>query len=384
MGKRVRRTMFTVEHEAFRDLARSFFEKEAAPHAQCWEQQGIVDREIWTKAGALGLLGWEAPEEFGGSGIRDFRYNVVMTEEYIRSGSVGFGFQLHNDVMPPYLIDLSTPEQRGRWLPRWVSGDMVTAVAMTEPGAGSDLQGIRATARRDGDHYILNGSKTYITNGIHADWVVVVARTDPDAGHRGFSLLAVERGMDGFERGRNLDKVGLHAQDTAELFFRDVHVPVANLLGEEGRGFYYLMGGLPQERLGVGVTAVATMERALELTREFVSRREMFGSRLGEFQNTRFALADVRTTIDVARAYVDRAVEAHLAGELTAVEAASVKLWSSERQFEVIDACMQLFGGAGYMNEYEIARMWRDCRVNRVLAGSNETMRDIVGRSLSL
>ena len=380
----MKRTIFSPDHAAFRALARSFFEKECAPHTDAWERAGIVDREVWRKAGKAGLLGWEAPEQYGGAGIRDYRYNAIMTEEFLATGSSGFGYALHNDVMPPYLLDLTTDEQKARWLPGWVSGEMITAVAMSEPGAGSDLKAITTRAVRDGDQYVLNGSKTYITNGILADLVVVVAKTDPQAGHRGISLLAVERGMPGFTRGRNLAKAGMHAQDTAELFFADVRVPVANLIGAENRGFYHLMAGLPQERLGCAVHSAAAMERALALTVEFVRSRRVFGSPLGEFQNTRFQLADVATIVSVTRAYVDRAIEAHLAGELSNEEAASAKLWTSERHGGVMDACLQLFGGAGYMDEYEISRLWRDSRVQRIYAGSSEVMREIIGRALPL
>jgi alkylation response protein AidB-like acyl-CoA dehydrogenase len=378
------RTIFTSDHNAFRALARSFFEKECAPHTAQWESDGVVDREVWRKAGSIGLLGWEAPERFGGAGIRDYRYNAVMTEEFINTGSVGFGYALHNDVMPPYLLDLTTDEQKQRWLPGWVSGDLITAVAMSEPGAGSDLKGIGTTAVREGDDFIVNGSKTYITNGILSDLVVVVAKTDPAAGHRGISLLAVERDMPGFSRGRNLGKAGMHAQDTAELFFSDVRVPAANLIGEQNRGFYHLMTGLPQERLGCAVHSVAVMERALSLTVEFVRTRRVFGEPLGGLQNTRFVLADVSATCSAARAYVDRAIELHVAGELSNTEASALKLWTSERHGEVVDACLQLFGGAGYMDEYEISRLWRDSRVQRIYAGSSEIMREIVGRGLDL
>ncbi|WP_216892660.1 acyl-CoA dehydrogenase family protein [Nocardia alni] len=378
------RTIFTEDHEDFRALARSFFEKECAPHTAQWERDGIVDREVWRKAGSIGLLGWEAPERFGGTGIRDYRYNAVLTEEFIGAGCAGFGYALHNDVMPPYLLDLTTEEQQRRWLSGWVSGELITAVAMSEPGAGSDLKAIGSTAVRDGDHYILNGSKTYITNGILSDLVVVVAKTDPAAGHRGISLLAVERDMPGFTRGRNLAKAGMHAQDTAELFFSDVRVPATNLIGQENRGFYHLMTGLPQERLGCAVHSVAVMTRALSLTEEFVRTRRVFGTPLGSLQNTRFVLATVATTLSAARAYVDRAIELHIAGELSNTEAAALKLWTSERHGEVVDACLQLFGGAGYMDEYEISRLWRDSRVQRIYAGTSEVMREIIGRELNL
>ena len=378
------RTIFEPEHEEFRQLVRSFFEKECAPHAGRWEQQGHVDRDVWLRAGELGLLGWEAPEEFGGTGIRDFRYNVVMTEEFIATGSVGFGYSLHNDVMPPYLIDLTTTEQKRRWLPGWVSGERITALAMTEPGAGSDLKAIATTAKPTDGGFLLNGSKTYITNGILSDLVIVVARTDPGHGHHGLSLLVVERGMDGFARGRNLDKVGMKAQDTAELFFTDVFVPQSNLIGEQGRGFYYLMEGLAQERLACAVTSTAVMERALELTTDFVRTRKVFGQPLGALQNTQFVLADVKAATEVCRTFTDAGIAALVAGILTPERAAIAKMFVTERQWEATDACVQLFGGAGYMNEYEITRLWRDTRVQRILAGSSEVMRHIIGRSLNL
>ncbi|OLT16454.1 acyl-CoA dehydrogenase [Pseudonocardia sp. CNS-139] len=376
------RELFTDEHRAFRELARSFFEKECAPHTERWEAAGQVDREVWLKAGEVGLLGWEAPEEYGGTGVRDYRFNAIMSEEFVATGSVGFGFALHNDVMAPYLVRLSTPGQKARWLPGWVSGRLVTALALTEPGAGSDLRSISTTARRDGDHYVLNGAKVYITNGILSDLVVVAAKTDPDAGRRGISLLVVERGMAGFTRGRNLDKIGMKAQDTAELFFEDVRVPRENLLGEEGAGFDHLMHGLAQERLACAVTSTAVMERALRLTLDFVRTRQVFGASLGSLQNTQFVLAGVRAAADVCRVYTDHAIMELVQDRLTPERAAIAKLFVTERQWEAVDACLQLFGGAGYMNEYEIARLWRDTRVQRILAGSSEIMRHIIGRSL--
>ncbi|MFE5699528.1 acyl-CoA dehydrogenase family protein [Rhodococcus koreensis] len=378
------RKIFETEHNEFRQLARSFFEKECAPHTEQWEKQGQVDREVWLRAGELGLLGWEAPEDYGGSGLRDFRYNAIMTEEFIATGSVGFGYSLHNDVMPPYLIDLTTNEQKQRWLPGWVTGELVTALAMTEPGAGSDLKSIRTTAKPSTGGYVLNGSKTYITNGILADLIIVVAKTDPDAGHRGISLLMVEQGMDGFSRGRNLDKIGMKAQDTAELFFDDVFVPAANLIGEEGHGFYHLMKGLAQERVACAVTSTAVMERVLELTSEFVRTRMVFGQPLGALQNTQFVLAEVKAATEVCRTFTDDAIADLVRGDLSPERAAIAKMFVTERQWEAVDACLQLFGGAGYMNEYEVARLWRDTRVQRILAGSSEVMRHIIGRSLNL
>jgi alkylation response protein AidB-like acyl-CoA dehydrogenase len=330
------------------------------------------------------LLLWEAPEEFGGAGMKDYRYSVALAEEYYATGTTGFGLAMQNDVMPPYLLDLTNDEQKARWLPGSVSGDIVWAIAMSEPAAGSDLKAIRTTARREGDHYIVNGSKTFITNGLLADAVIVVAKTDPDAGHKGISLLVVEAGMDGFARGRKLDKIGMHAQDTSELFFADVRVPVANRLGDEGRGFYYLMKGLAQERLGTAVTGMAVVKRALELTIDHVRTREAFGQPIGAFQNTRFELADVKATVDAIESYVDRAIALHVDGQLSSDDAASVKQWVTDRQCEVVDRCLQLFGGYGYMNEYEIARLWRDSRVQRIYAGSNEVLKELVGRSLKL
>ena len=291
------RTIFTPEHDAFRSLCRDFFSREAAPHTERWEKEGIVDRQIWLEAGKHGLLGFDVPEEYGGAGISDFRYNAILAEEIANTGTVGVGFTLQNDVVAPYLIKLTNDEQKARWLPGFASGEIITAIAMTEPGAGSDLQGVATTARRDGDHYVVNGSKTFITNGILSDLVIVVAKTDPSAGHKGMSLLAVERGMPGFERGRNLDKAGMKSQDTAELFFNDVRVPAANLIGEEGRGFYHLMMSLPQERLSIAVAAVAGAERALALTIAYCKDRKAFGTPIGSFQNTRF----------VARRDADRA-----------------------------------------------------------------------------
>ncbi|SNQ47003.1 PtmO4 [Frankia canadensis] len=380
----MRRTHFEAEHEAFRDLCRSFFLREAAPHAEEWEKAGRADREVWRRAGAAGMLLWEAPEEFGGQGIRDYRYSQVLAEELYATGTAGIAFGMQNDVMPPYLIDLSNDEQKARWLPGSVSGDTIWALAISEPGAGSDVGSIRATAVRDGDSYIVNGAKTFITSGLLSDKVIVAVKTDPELRHKGVSLIVVEDGMPGFERGRHLDKVGQRSHDTAELFFRDVRVPAANLLGEEGRGFGYLMRNLPQERLGAGVSAIGTMWRALKITVDYVRERQVFGQPLGAFQNTRFELAEVKTLCEVAQAYVDKAVVEHLEGNLSPEDAAGLKQWTTDVQNQVVDRCLQLFGGYGYMNEYEIARLWRDSRVQRIYAGSNEIMKEIVGRSLQL
>jgi alkylation response protein AidB-like acyl-CoA dehydrogenase len=383
----VRRTLFDDDPEAFsafRELCRDFFLNEAAPHTAEWEAAGIVDPAIWKAAGAAGLLGFEVPEQYGGAGIRDFRYNAIVAEEIAATGSVGMGFTLHNDIVAPYLMTLATDEQKARWLPGFVTGELVTAIAMTEPQAGSDLQGVRTTAVPDpsGDGWIVNGSKTFITNGILSDLVIAAVKTDPSAGSRGMSLLVIERGMPGFERGRNLDKAGQHSQDTAELFFADVKVPRKNLLGEEGRGFGYLMTNLPQERLSIAVAAVAGMERALELTLAYTRERTAFGQPIGAFQASRFTLAEMATKTRAARSYVDQCILALNAGELTADEAAGVKYWATELLGEITDAAVQLHGGYGYMDEYEISRLWRDARVTRIYGGTNEIMKEIVGRAL--
>jgi alkylation response protein AidB-like acyl-CoA dehydrogenase len=380
----MRRTIFDSEHDMFRATARAFLEKECAPRAAEWERAGETGREVWRKAGAAGLLGWEIPEQYGGSGVHDFRYNAVLAEEIVATGSVGLGFAVNNDIVMPYLLDLTTEEQKRRWLPGLVTGETITAIAMSEPGAGSDLKAITATATLDGDHYVLNGSKTFISNGQLANLVIVVARTDPDAGHRGISLLVVEEGMAGFERGRKLDKIGAKAADTSELFFADVRVPVANVLGEPGRGFYNLMRNLPTERLGIAVHGVARARRAFELTLDYAKTRVAFGQPIGEFQANRFALAEIKAKLDVMQVYVDRCIEALVAGELTADEAAQAKLWVTETEWEVLDRCLQLHGGYGYVNEYEIARLWRDGRVQRLYGGTSEIMKEIVGRSLGL
>ncbi|MBV9855442.1 MAG: acyl-CoA dehydrogenase family protein [Streptosporangiaceae bacterium] len=376
------RRIFEPEHDMFRETARRFYQTECVPHSAEWERNGITAREPWLRAGELGLIGWEAPEKFGGQGVKDFRYNAIMTEEMHATGAVGIGIGLQNDIMASYLVDLTTDEQKARWLPGYVSGELIAAIAMSEPGAGSDLAAIRTTAVRDGGHYVVNGAKTFISNGILADLVVTVVKTDPAAGHRGVSLLVIERDMEGFQRGRKLDKIGQKAADTAELFFTDVRVPAANLLGEENRGFYHLMRNLPAERLGIAIHAVAQSRRALELTRQYAAERTAFGTRIGSFQVNRHAIADMSIKLDVMQVYVDRCIEAVNAGDLTAQEAAGAKLWATETQWEIVDRCLQLHGGYGYINEYEIARLWRDARVQRLYGGTSEIMRDLVGRSL--
>ncbi|MGN6330030.1 MAG: acyl-CoA dehydrogenase family protein [Motilibacteraceae bacterium] len=380
----MQRTVYTEDHEAFRATCRQFLEKHAVPFHDQWERDGIVPRDVWVEAGRQGLLGMAVPEQHGGGGADDFRFNAVLDEEIIRAGTSGLGFVVHNDVNAPYLMRLCTDEQRSRWLPGFCSGELITAIAMTEPGTGSDLQGIRTSAVRDGDDWVLNGSKTFISNGINADLVIVVARTDPDAGHLGFSLLGVERGMPGFERGRNLDKIGLKAQDTAELSFTDVRVPAANLIGEEGKGFLYLMENLPQERLSIAVAAVAAAQHVFDLTLTYVKERTAFGRPIGSFQHNRFALAEMATEIEVARTFTDRCMEAHLIGDLSASDAAMAKWWTTELQKKVIDQCLQLHGGYGYMSEYPVAKAYLDARVQTIYGGTTEIMKEIVGRSLGV
>ena len=381
----MQRTLFDAEHEAFRDTVRAFLQRHVVGRHEQWEKAGIVDRDVWVEAGKQGLLGTDVPEEFGGGGVPDFRYNTVLDEEVIRVGATGLGFGLHNDIVGPYLLSLATEEQKRRWLPGFCSGETITAIAMSEPGAGSDLQRIRTHARRDGGDWVLSGSKTFITNGINADLVLVVVRTDPDAdGARGLSLLAVERGMPGFERGRNLDKIGLKAQDTAELFFDEVRVPADNLVGVENRGFVHLMENLPQERLSIAVGAVAACEAVLDLTLTYVKERQAFGRPIGSFQHNRFLLAELATQTAVARAYVDECVRQHGAGRLTVQDAAMAKWWTTDLQNKVADACLQLHGGYGYMSEYPVAKAWLDGRVQSIYGGTNEIMKEIVGRGLGL
>jgi alkylation response protein AidB-like acyl-CoA dehydrogenase len=376
--------LFGAEHEDFRKTARTFFEREVTPHHEQWERDGIVPRDVWLKAGEAGLLCFDVPEEFGGPGVTDFRYHVVLSDEQTRCGASGPGFSVHSDIIVPYLMSLGTDEQKRRWLPGCVRGELITAIAMTEPGAGSDLQGVRTTAVDHGDHYVLNGSKTFISNGINADLVIVVARTDADAGHQGISLLVVERGMAGFERGRNLDKIGLHAQDTAELSFTDVHVPKENLLGEEGEGFVYLMMNLPQERLIIGAQAVAAIEAVLELCLDHAKNREAFGRPIGKFQHNRFLLAEMATEARIARAFLDDCVRKHLDGDLTPVDAAMIKWWATELQNKLVNQGVQLFGGYGYMTEFPIARAYLDSRISTIYGGTTEIQKEIIGRSLGV
>ncbi|MDQ0691375.1 acyl-CoA dehydrogenase family protein [Arthrobacter sp. W4I7] len=378
----MKRTIFEPEHEDFRKTARTFFEREAVPNVERWEAAGHGDREAWLAAGEAGLLGWEAPEEFGGLGIRDLRFNMIMAEEYYGTGATGLGFPLQNDIIIPYLVGLATPEQQARWLPDLVSGTKISALAISESGAGSDVKNIKTRARLDGDHYVVNGSKTFISNGLLADFVLVAVKTDPDAGHRGISLLVLESDMAGFSRGRKLDKIGQRSLDTTELIFEDVRVPRENLLGEENRGFYLMMRNLAQERLSIAYTAVAQAKRALDLTRAYAADRHAFGQPIGTFQVNRHALAEMVTELGIAEHYVDGCVMAANAGTLSDTEAAGAKWWTTELQWRVVDRCLQMFGGYGYINEYEIARLWRDARVQRLYGGTNEVMKDLIGRSL--
>lgn len=378
------RDIFTQEHEDFRAVAGRFLDKEVVPFHDQWEKDGVVDREVWRKAGAQGLLGLQLDEKYGGGGTSDFRYNAVLGEEMTARGVYGAAFPLFNDMIVPYLVASANEEQKDRWFPGLCSGELIAAIAMSEPGAGSDLQGIRTSAVDKGDHYVLNGQKTFISNGILADLVVVVARTNPDAGHQGISLLVVERGMDGFERGRNLDKIGQHAQDTAELFFDNVAVPKENLLGEEGQGFLYLMTNLSQERLSIAVSAASACEHVLDLSLAYVKEREAFGRPIGKFQHTRFTLAEMATETHIARVFIDDCIKRHVAGELDAKTASMAKWWTTELQKRIVDQGLQLFGGYGYMTEYPIAKAFLNSRVQTIYGGTTEIQKEIIGRSLGL
>ncbi len=380
------RPIFDDEHEAFRSSFAAFVAAEIVPHYMEWEEAGIAPHDLFAKAGKYGFVGMAIAEEFGGGGTSDFRFNQVIAEELAAAGigGAGLGLTLHNDITTPYFIEYLNDEQSRRWLPGIASGELVTAIAMTEPGTGSDLAGIATTAIRDGDEYVLNGSKTFITNGINADLVIVAAKTDPSERHAGVSLMVVERGMDGFERGRNLDKIGMHSQDTAELFFTDVRVPVANLLGDEGKGFHYLTANLAQERLSIAITGVASARAALGWTVEYVQERTAFGKPISTFQNTKFVLAEVKTEIDIAQAYVDQCVLALGAGTLSAADAAQAKYWCTELQLRAADRCLQLFGGYGYMTEYPIARNYADARVTSIYGGTTEVMKTIIAKDLGL
>jgi alkylation response protein AidB-like acyl-CoA dehydrogenase len=385
----MQRKHYGADHEAFAEAFRAFADKAIVPNYMEWERAGITPRDVFTEAGKSGFLGMQVPEEYGGGGVDDFRFNQILDEQVAQAGITGsgLGITLHNDTCLPYFLSYCNDEQKQRWLPGIVSGELITAIAMTEPGAGSDLTGIRTNAKRDGDHYVVNGSKTFITNGINADLVVTAVRTGEDKHgdrHSGMSLLILERGMEGFERGRNLDKLGLHSQDTAELSFTDVRVPVANLLGTEGEGFAQLVKKLPQERMSIAVSAVAESQAAFDNTLRYVQDRKAFGTTIGSFQNTKFVLAEIATEIDVAQAFVDRCVDRLNDGELDAADAAKAKWWCTELQGRIIDRCLQLHGGYGYMTEYAVSRAYADARVTRIYGGSTEIMKGVVSKSLGL
>jgi alkylation response protein AidB-like acyl-CoA dehydrogenase len=380
----VKRTIYEPEHEEFRNTVREYIERELVPHQEKWEQQRIVDREAYIAAGKYGLIGFNMPEEYGGGGTDDFRFNAIIDEEMARSGVHGPALSLHNDVVGPYFKHLANEEQKKRWMPGIISGETIIAIAMTEPGAGSDLAGIRTSAVRDGDDWIINGSKTFISSGINADLVVVVARTDPEAGHKGFTLFVVERGMEGFSRGRKLDKMGLHTQDTAELHFENVRVPSANILGKEGRGFYHLMENLPSERLSIAISAIAGARAVWEETLQYCKDRKAFGQPIGSFQHNRFLLAEMDTELEVTETYIDRCLRGVVDGELTAVEAAKAKWWATEVAKRVVDNCVQLHGGYGYMMEYRVARAYCDGRIQTIFGGTTEIMKEIIGRDLGV
>lgn len=380
MQELTQRTVYREDHEQFREQVRRFFDKEVVPfHAQ-WERDGRVPKEVWLKAGREGLLNPLLPEPYGGGG--DFGHSAVLLEEVARAGASGLGFPLHSDVVAPYFYAYGNTEQKDRWLPRMASGELIGAIAMTEPGAGSDLKSVRTTARRDGDHYVIDGSKTFITNGINCGIVIVVAKTAPELGSKGVSLIVVEEGTPGFSKGRKLEKIGLMAQDTSELFFENVRVPVGNRLGEENMGFRYLMQELAQERLVVAVRAAASIETFLQKTIDYTRERRAFGQTVFEFQNTRFKLAEAKAQATMLRVFVDDCITLHLRRELTPERAAMVKLNATALQNHLLDEFLQLHGGYGYMTEYQIGRAWTDARVGRIYGGSDEIMKEIIARTL--
>ncbi|HEY5632943.1 MAG TPA: acyl-CoA dehydrogenase family protein [Burkholderiaceae bacterium] len=377
------RNLFTEAHEFFRDALGRFVDNEIAPHHAGWEEQGYVDREIWERAGANGFLCPSMPEQYGGAGA-DKLYSVIVMEELARVNATGIGFGLHSEIVAPYILHYGTEDQKSRYLPRMARGEMIGAIAMSEPAAGSDLQGIKTTAQRDGDTLVLNGSKTFITNGWHADLVIVVAKTNPAAGAKGTSLVLVEAGTPGFSKGKRLRKLGLKAQDTSELFFDGVRVPAANILGKQNEGFVYLMQELPWERLQIAVTAVASAQAAIGWTLDYVRERRAFGTAIAQFQNTRFRLAELQTEVQIARVFVDRCLQALMADELDTATASMAKYWCSDLQCKVMDECLQLHGGYGYMLEYPIARAYADARVQRIYGGTNEIMKEVIARSMGL
>lgn len=379
----IARSAYNEDHEAFRKTVRQFMQKEIAPNAAKWQEEKIVPKDIWPKAGAIGMLCPTVPEEYGGLGL-DFGYNAIVDEESAYYGGAATGFSLQSDIVVNYLVSYGSEEQKKQWLPKMISGEVVTAIAMTEPATGSDLQSMTTTAKKDGNHYVINGSKTYITNGQNADLILVCVKTDTDVqpAWKGVSIVLVESDREGFKRGRNLDKIGMDEADTSELFFEDVRVPMTNCIGEEGKGFVYLMSELPQERLSIAVSAMASTQKAFDETVAFVKERKAFGKTVFDFQNTKFVLADIKSKLQVGWAHLDWALNRHYKKQLTAEEGAAAKLWHTDLQWEVMDKCLQLHGGAGYMNEYPIARMWRAARVTRIFGGTNEIMKELIGRSL--
>ena len=381
----MRRTIFDEEHDMFRESVRSFIDKEIAPNHEKWEQNGKVDKEMFQKAGSTGFLGMAIPEEYGGGGVEDFRYNSIINEEIQLAGVVGSGMciTLHNDVCLPYFINYCNEEQADRWMPGLANGNLMSAIAMTEPAIGSDLASMGTSARPEGNGYVVNGSKTFITNGINSDLIITAVKTDPSERHKGMSLLVIEDGMEGFERGRNLDKLGMKSQDTAELFFNDLYIPEENVLGGEGSGFLNLVNNLPQERLSIAITGTASAQAAFNWTVDYVTEREAFGQKISAFQNTRFEWAEMKTELDLAWVFVDRQIEALNDGELTAEDAAEAKWWCTEMQLRTITRCLQLFGGYGFMNEYPIARAYADARVQTIYGGTTEIMKEIIGRQIT-
>ncbi|WP_329304365.1 acyl-CoA dehydrogenase family protein [Streptomyces sp. NBC_00659] len=378
------RDLFDDTHEDFRSSFRAFVKAEIVPNHEKWEAAGRVDKSMFLAAGAQGFLGMAVPEEYGGLGVDDFRYNVIISEELQRANVIGSGMciTLHNDIVLPYLLGATNEEQRARWLPGFVTGEIMGAISMTEPGTGSDLASVRTTAIREGDTYVVNGSKTFVTNGLNCDLVIVAAKTNPEERHRGLSLIVVEDGTPGFARGRHLKKIGLRSQDTAELFFDDARVPAANLLGEPGSGFPTLMANLAQERMALSVSAITGARAVLDWTMDYCREREAFGQRLSSFQNTKFELAEMLTATEVAQVYVDYLVRRHLDGVLDAEDAAKAKWWTTELQQDVVNRCLQLHGGYGFMEEYPVARAFLDARVQTIYAGTNEIMKEIIGRSI--
>ena len=382
----IERTLFNSDHVAFRDSFRKFIEQEIAPFHADWEEQGYVDRKVWNKAGENGFLCTSMPEEYGGVGA-DKLFSVIEMEELGRSGFSGIGYSLHSEIVAPYLLHYGTEAQKQKYLPKLASGEMVSAIAMSEPAAGSDLQGVKTHAIRDGDHYVLNGSKTFITNGWHADLVIVVAKTNPAAGGKGTSLFLVERGMPGFETGKRLKKIGLKAQDTAELFFNDVKLPMEYLLGGEAfenRGFICLMEQLPWERLQIAITAISSAQAAIDWTTAYVKERKVFGQPVGNYQNTRYKLAEMQTEVQVAQVFLDKCTELLMVDKLDTATASMAKYWTTDLQCKVVDECVQLHGGYGYMWEYPIARAYADARVQRIYGGTNEIMKEVISRSMGL